>query len=97
MTGMKSSGCGRLQNTGKMLNGFGNTIILVVANFDDRDAEVAVNIPQHLFEFYGLNESSEVHAEELLASCPFHIPFNSKEPTPLLVQAHSGRLLRFNL
>ena len=75
----------------------GNTIILVVANFDDRDAEVAVNIPQHLFEFYGLNESSEVQAEELLASCPFHIPFNSKEPTPLLVQAHSGRLLRFNL
>ena len=75
----------------------GNTIILVVANFDDRDAEVAVNIPQHLFEFYGLNESSEVHAEELLASCPFHIPFNSKEPTPLLVPAHSGRLLRFNL
>ena len=75
----------------------GNTIILVVANFDDRDAEVAVNIPQHLFEFYGLNERSEVQAEELLASCPFHIPFNSKEPTPLLVQAHSGRLLRFNL
>ena len=73
------------------------TLVLVVANFDDRDVEVGINIPQHLFELYNLDEASNIGAEELLASCPFHISFNTKEPTQLLVPAHSGRLLKFTL
>ena len=74
-----------------------NTIVLCVANFDDRDVEIGVNIPKHLFEYYDLNETEDIRAEELLASFPLHISFNSQQPTQLLVPANSGRLLKFNL
>ena len=72
-------------------------VILVVANFDNRDVEVGIHIPRHLFELYNLPESDMVCAEGLLAACPFHITFNSTEPTRLLVPAHSGRMLKFRL
>lgn len=72
-------------------------MILVVANFDERDAEVEVNIPEHLFEFYGLPQTKHVRSMSLMAGTPFHISFNSQEPTCMLVPAHSGRLLKFTL
>ncbi len=72
-------------------------VILVVTNFDNRDVEVGIHIPRHLFELYNLPESDMVCAEGLLAACPFHITFNSTEPTRLLVPAHSGRMLKFRL
>ena len=72
-------------------------VILVVANFDNRDVEVGIHIPRHLFELYNLPESDMVCAEGLLAACPFHITFNSTEPTHLLLPAHSGRMLKFRL
>ena len=72
-------------------------VILVVANFDNRDVEVGIHIPRHLFELYNLPESDMVCAEGLLAACPFHITFNSTEPTRLLLPAHSGRMLKFRL
>ena len=75
----------------------GHELILIVVNFDDQDANIALNIPSHLFEFYGLPESKSVNAEGLLARCPFHISFCSTEPTRLLVPAHNGRMLKFRL
>ena len=72
-------------------------VILVVANFDETDAEVGINIPRHLFEFYDIPETDDVRAEGLMARCPFHISFNSKQPTRVLVPAQSGRLLKFRL
>ena len=75
----------------------GNELILVVANFDEQDAEVEINIPAHLFEFFGLPESEAVQAQGLLSDCPFHISFTSHQPTRLLVPAHNGRLLKFRL
>ena len=74
-----------------------NQIVLVAVNFDDADATVSINIPHHLFEFYGFQEASAVKAEELLASCPFPISFTSSSPTSLLIPANSGRLLKFSL
>lgn len=71
--------------------------ILVVANFDDQDVEVGINIPAHLFEFYGIPEQDSLRAEDLLAGCPFHISFNAKQPTRLLIPAQSGRMLKFRI
>lgn len=70
-------------------------VILVIANFDDMDAQVEINLPKHLFEFLNLPETTNVKAEELLAHCPCPISFCSTQPTSLLVPANSGRLLKF--
>ena len=75
----------------------GEEVVLAVVNFDDRDVNVEVNIPHHLFEFFGLQETDAVKAHGLLSDCPFHISFTSKCPTRLLVPAHNGRLLKFKL
>ena len=73
---------------------FEGEVVLVVVNFDERDVEVGINLPRHLFEFYSLTERPHVLAEGLLSGCPFHISFNSTQPTRLLVPACSGRMLR---
>jgi len=72
-------------------------VILVVVNFDDQDAEVEINIPEHLFEYFGLPEVDCVHAEGLITGCPYNISFSSKQPTRLLVPANNGRLLKFRI
>ena len=87
-------------NTGKQfafVRRFGCELILAVVNFDDSDAEVSVNIPNDLFEFFGLEEADDVKAKGLLSDYPFHISFCSQKPTRLLVPANNGRLLKFRL
>lgn len=74
-----------------------NEIVLVVANFDEFDADISINIPEHLFTFYGLSQAESVRAEDLLVNSPFHLCFNTQGPTRLLVPANSGRILRFTL
>ena len=75
----------------------GRELILVVVNFDDKDVEVGLNIPKHMFEFFGLQESCSLNADGLISGCPFHISFCSNLPTHLLVPAHNGRMLKFSL
>ncbi len=75
----------------------GNEIVLCVVNFDDQDANVSIDIPEHLFEFWGLTPADEVKAEGLLTGCPFPISFCADKPTRLLVPANNGRLLKFKL
>lgn len=70
---------------------------LVVVNFDDCDAELAVNIPEHVFQFYSLPQTDDTTAHGLMSGTPFHISFSSQQPTRLLVPAHNGRILRFSL
>lgn len=75
----------------------GHDFILVVANFDDHDVEIGINIPLHLFEFYNIPEQDEVRAEGLLDRSPFTISFKSTAPTRLLVPGRSGRMLKFRI
>ncbi len=75
----------------------GNEIVLCVVNFDDQDATVGIDIPEHLFEFWGLTQADEVKADGLLTGCPFPISFCTGKPTRLLVPANNGRLLKFTL
>ena len=75
----------------------GHQVVLAVVNFEDRDTEVSVNIPAHLFEFYELPEVDNIKAQGLLSNSPYKISFNSKQPTRVLVPANSGRLLKFEL
>ncbi len=87
-------------NTGKQyafLRHVGNEVILVVANFDEQDAQLGVNIPQHFFEHYSLPEHDDVKVKGLMSNSFFHFSFNSHTPTRVLVPALNGRILRFTL
>ncbi len=75
----------------------GNTIILVIVNFDNKDITVDINIPEHVFELYSLPQCKSVKAEGLLTGCPHHFSFCTDHPTKILVPAHNGRMLKFTL
>lgn len=75
----------------------GNTLMLIVANFDKKDASIEVNIPKHVFELYSLRETEYIKAEGLLTGSPHHISFSAQQPTKLLVPGLNGRILKFTI
>ncbi len=87
-------------NTGKQyafIRRKDNELILVVVNFDERDVQLGVNIPEHLFNFYGLPQRDDVKVRGLMSNTVFHFSFNCHTPTRVIVPALNGRLLKFRL
>ncbi len=74
-----------------------NEVILIVVNFSNRDQKLSINIPKHVFEYYGIPECEFVKAEGLLTGAFFNISFTSEHPTELLVPAYSGRMMKMKL
>lgn len=79
------------------LRRYENEILLVIANFDNYDANIGVNIPKHVFEYYNIPEMDSVKATSLLTNDTFRISFNSKDYTRILVPANCGRILKITL
>lgn len=71
-----------------------NETLLVVANFAHADAEVSIHIPEHLFEYYNLEESLFCEWEDLLTGTTATASFCSSAPTKLSVPALGGCVLR---
>ena len=73
----------------------GNEVLLIIANFDKYDAQIGVKIPEHLFEYFNIEEADRIKANSLLSGDNFVVPFNSKDPINMLVAGCSGRILKF--
>lgn len=69
-------------------------LILVVANFDSADRQVAVNIPTHAFDYFQLPELQDVEATELLTGTPIPLTLSPDSPTRLHVPGHSGVIVK---
>ncbi len=72
-------------------------LILVVVNFDAQPARAAVNIPAHAFDFLEIPASAEYEAVELLSGNTEHLPLQPDQTTPVLLDAMSGKVLKFKL
>jgi len=57
---------GHLDRQYVFLRKYENELLLVVANFDDRDVSIGVNLPAHAFDFLGISEK-KVQATDLLS------------------------------
>lgn len=66
---------------------------LVVVNFDDKDADVAVNIPRHAFDVMNLRPTEGL-ATDLLNRKRMKISFNPDTPVRCRVAAHGATILR---
>lgn len=62
--------------------------VLVVANFDEAPCRVEVNLPQHLFDFYGLTPQNEIRAYNLYGAEKTLVPFTPERPVPVCVPAN---------
>lgn len=69
-------------------------LLLVVANFDSADKQVAVNIPIHAFDYFHLPVLQDVEAIELLTGTTLSLTLSPDTPTLLHVPGHSGVIVK---
>jgi len=72
----------------------GKEVLLCVANFDDKDAEIDINIPDHVFELYGLKPKKKAKAINLLTDETTTVAFSPTVPTHVCVPANNGVVLK---
>ena len=71
-----------------------NHTLLVVLNFDDRQIDVQVRIPQDAFDHLKLESKSLAKAEDLLTGAEYTFPFNQHTPVCLTLPAWKGVILK---
>ncbi|MCR4993950.1 MAG: alpha-amylase [Bacteroidales bacterium] len=69
--------------------------LLIVANFDDKDVSVDVNIPKHAFEFLGIKGGLKKKATDLLTGTSHILSLDADHPTHIEIPSHSGVILEF--
>ena len=68
--------------------------LLVVLNFDDRQVDTQVRIPQDAFEYLKLEEESLAKAEDLLTGTEYTFPLHPHTPICLTIPAWKGVILK---
>lgn len=73
----------------------GDETLLVVANFDDREAVCDINIPRHAFDFLKMAEG-ERNATDLLTGKPMRLALGTDTPVNMAIPPSGGVVLKFN-
>ena len=74
-----------------------NELILVVANFGDKDAHASVRIPQHLFDFWQIKPQNATNAVDLLTAERLIYPLNPDSCIPMQIPGNQSRIIKFVL
>ena len=69
-------------------------LLLVVLNFDDRQVDMQVRIPQEAFEYLQLETQSEAKGKDLLTGQEYSFPLNAHTPVCLSLPAWKGVILK---
>lgn len=72
----------------------GDEALLVVANFDDREAVCDINIPRHAFDFLKMAEG-ERNATDLLTGKPMRLALGADTPVNMAIPPSGGVVLKF--
>ena len=79
------------------LRKYENELLLIVANFDAQDTRVAVNIPVHAFDYFGLPTCYGIEATELFTEATTMLTLSPDAPARTIVPGHSGVILKIKL
>lgn len=74
-----------------------NELLLIVANFDEWETQVAVNIPTDAFNYFELPTLDSIKATELLSGETLELLLTSYAPVRLTLPGHSGVIVKFTL
>ena len=72
----------------------GKEVLLCVANFDDKPAEVDINIPDSVFQIYSLKPKAKAKATDLLTDQATTIAFTPEKPAHVSLPALGGVILK---
>lgn len=71
--------------------------VLVVANFSDKAMNIAVNIPQHAFDYLCMTEKNDCLLNDLLSGQSVRSDISPTRPVRVQVPAYGGVALRWSL
>lgn len=77
------------------LRSSGDEQLLIVVNFDNKDVDVKINIPQHAFEYLSLSQGL-YHTIDLLSDEESEVMLNQDEPVALNIKKYGAAIVRFN-
>ena len=75
----------------------GNEVILAIVNFDELSTQTAVNLPQHAFDFLGIQPMEKAKAKDLLTGKTENLSFTPDRPVTTEVPGWGAKLLKFVL
>lgn len=76
------------------LRSHGSERLLVLANFSDDMEQVAVNIPQHAFDYLDI-KADDYGAKDLISGDDYVVKISPEEPVRLFVPANNAIVLKF--
>ena len=74
-----------------------NELLLIVANFDEWDTQMSVNIPTDAFSYFGLPTLDAIEATELLSGATMTIPLTPDTPVRFTAPGWSGAIIKMTL
>ena len=74
-----------------------NELLLIVANFDEWNTQVSVNIPADAFNYFNLPTFETIKASELLTGETLDLSLTPDAPVYLTLPGHSGVILKFEI
>lgn len=75
----------------------GKELILVIANFEDKDRNIGITLPKHLFDLFEIKEQKQVCGTDLLTGKEEVVSFNSAQRLMTHIPANGGKLLKIEL
>ncbi len=73
----------------------GDDVLLIAVNFDCRDVEISINVPEHAFDFLGLNRGT-AFATDLLSGQKKKKTLTDAEPFETSIPAHGAVVWKFS-
>ncbi len=75
----------------------GHDLLLVAVNFDAADADVAINLPEHLFHHLDIPVMESTEARDLLTGASLNISLSPHGATFMTIPGYSGRVLKIKI
>lgn len=73
-----------------------NEVLIVTANFSDEEVKVSVNIPEHAFEYLGIDKK-KYSVTELLNERKLELDFSEQQKITDTIGAYSGNVYKFTI
>jgi hypothetical protein len=85
---------GHLQRQYAFLRHKGKDVCLVVANFAEHDYRASINLPEHVFEFYGMERCDSLCVKDLITGKEMEIAWTPEKRVEVDLKAYNGLILK---
>lgn len=79
------------------LRKYEDEVLLIAVNFGDMNMRVAINIPEHAFQYLSMPQMESIKVKDLLTGKEEKINFTSNKPVGTDLPANSGKILKIKL